>query len=452
LNQAVGTGYHHGMLHNLPATSGRRLAVRLHSRAERAVLDGHPWVFADGIRQQRHGGAAGDLAVLFDRGNRFLAIGLYDPDSPIRVRVLHRGDPVTIDGAWLAARIKAAHDVRAVLSDQGTSGYRIVHGENDGLPGLVIDRYDASVVIKLYTAAWFPWLNEILAAIDGIAATATAAAPPADAVQPRGAGFRLDRVVLRLSRAVARVAASRNVELRDGQLLHGDAITGPVRFQENGLDFEADLVHGQKTGFFLDQRDNRARVERFADGRSVLNVFAYSGGFSVYAARGAARSVTSLDLSEPALAAAERNFQHNRSIPAVAAAHHHLLVGDAFEVLSDLRRRGDRFDVVIIDPPSFAKARSEVERALGSYARIIRLGVAVLEPRGLLVAASCSSRISADMFRQVVEQTVHDAGLTLHVLQQTGHPLDHPVGFPEGEYLKCIFATISPRTRGRGPG
>jgi 23S rRNA (cytosine1962-C5)-methyltransferase len=433
------------MLQNLPATSGRRLAVRLHTRAERAVLEGHPWVFADGIRQQRHDGMAGDLAVLFDRGNHFLAIGLYDPDSPIRVRVLHRGEPVTIDGEWLGARIRAAHESRALLTEQETTGYRIVHGENDGLPGLVIDRYDASISVKLYTAAWFPWLNEILAGIAGVAAGG--ADREAGAGQPRAPGFCLDRVVLRLSRAVAQVAANRNLGLHDGQLLYGDAVAGPVHFRENGLEFEADLVKGQKTGFFLDQRDNRARVERFSAGRSVLNVFAYSGGFSVYAARGGARSVTSLDLSEPALAAAERNFRHNLSIPAVAAAQHHLLAGDAFEVLSRLRKQGDRFDVVVIDPPSFAKAKSEVERALGSYSRIIRLGLAVLAPRGLLVAASCSSRIDADQFRQVVEQTVHDAGLTLHVLQQTGHPVDHPVGFPEGEYLKCIFATIGPATR-----
>jgi 23S rRNA (cytosine1962-C5)-methyltransferase len=159
------------MLHNLPVTSGRRLAVRLHPRAERAVRSGHPWVYAEGIRQLRHDGVAGDLAVLFDKDNRFLAIGLYDPESPIRVRVLHQGEPVTIDRDWFSARIDAAYTRRAPLLEQGTTGYRIVHGENDGLPGLIIDRYGNSVIVKLYTAAWFPYLNDILAGIDRVIST-----------------------------------------------------------------------------------------------------------------------------------------------------------------------------------------------------------------------------------------------------------------------------------------
>jgi 23S rRNA (cytosine1962-C5)-methyltransferase len=414
-------GYDEPMLQNLPVTSGRRLAIRLHHRAEAAVREGHPWVFADGIRQQRHEGRAGDLAVLFGRDNRFLAIGLYDPESPIRVRVLHRGEPETIDGGWFHARIRTAYENRASLPEQDTTGYRVVHGENDGLPGLVVDRYGESLVVKLYSVAWFPWLNDVLAGL----ATLTNPA----------------RVVLRMSRAVQRAAAG-SVELHDGQVLQGEPLSGPVMFRENGLQFEADLTKGQKTGFFLDQRDNRSRVEGYSRGRSVLNVFAYTGGFSVYAARGGAPSVVSLDVSRPALDAAERNFDHNRSLPGVAAARHRILPGDAFDALPELRRSGELFDMVIIDPPSFAKARAEVERALGSYSRIIRAGVSVLSPGGLLVAASCSSRIPADQFREVVYDATDRAGRSLHLLEQTAHPLDHPIGFAEGAYLKCIFATI----------
>jgi 23S rRNA (cytosine1962-C5)-methyltransferase len=400
--------------------TGGRLAIRVHPRAERAVRRGHPWVFAEGIKQQRHEGRAGDLAVLFDGDNRFLAIGLYDPDSPIRVRILHQGEPETIDGEWFAARIKAAYKVRAELLEQGTTGFRIVHGENDGLPGLVVDRYGHSLVVKLYTAAWFPYLHDILAGLRELV--------PAD------------RVVLRLSRAVERIAAG-SVDLRDGQTLQGHPLSGPVLFQENGLEFEADLARGQKTGFFLDQRDNRARVERYSGGKSVLDVFAYTGGFSVCAARGGALSVTSLDVSEPALAAAERNFLHNRSIAAVTAARHRVLAGDAFQLLPEIRDRGERFQMVILDPPAFAKAQAETGRALASYARIIRMALELLSHGGLLVAASCSSRITADRFQQVVNETAHKAGRPLRILEQTGHPLDHPIGFPEGAYLKCIFAT-----------
>jgi 23S rRNA (cytosine1962-C5)-methyltransferase len=396
----------------------RRLAVHLHPRAERAVKSGHPWVYAEGIERVRSPGESGDLAVIFDGKDRFLAVGLYDPDSPIRIRVLHRGRPQPIDGKWLAGRIALSLDRRKGLTEAGTTGYRLVHGENDGLPGLVVDRYGESQVIKLYTAAWRAHLSDVVAGL-------------VDLTSP-------ERIVLRLSRTVRREAES--AEFREGRILHGAALRGPVLFEENGLRFEADLIHGQKTGFFLDQRDNRAIVEGYAAGRSVLNVFACSGGFSVYAARGGARDVASVDISRPALAAAERNFEHNRSIPSVRNARHRVLAGDAFEILPDLRDRQERFDMVILDPPAFAKAQAEVDRALQSYGRIVRLGLDLLADGGLLVAASCSSRITPRQFRQAVEGAATGARRQLRVLKQTGHAVDHPIGFPEGEYLKCVFA------------
>ncbi|MEX0891953.1 MAG: class I SAM-dependent rRNA methyltransferase [Gemmatimonadota bacterium] len=414
-----------------------RLAIHLHPRAERAVKREHPWVYAEGIRQLRREGRAGDLAVIFDERDRFLAIGLYDPASPIRIRVLHRGRPETIDAAWFAARLRAAWERRAPLREEATTAFRMVHGENDGLPGLVVDRYASSLVVKLYTAAWFPHLEAVLAGLEAL--------------------LPVQRVVLRLSRAVQREAGAPATApdgpaqqdsrtpgygqpLHDGQILRGPELEGPVLFQENGLTFEADLVHGQKTGFFLDQRDNRARVEAHAGGRTVLNVFSYTGGFSVYAARGGAREVVSLDASGPALAAAERNFGHNRTDPTVAAARHRTLEDDAFALLPELAGRGERFDVVILDPPSFAKAQAEVPAALVSYARLLGRGLDVLAPGGLLVAASCSSRITAEAFGDLVVEAGGRARRPLTVLEQTGHPLDHPIGFPEGAYLKCVFA------------
>lgn len=402
-----------------------RLAVHLHPRAERAVKREHPWVYAEGIRQLRREGQAGDLAVIFDTRDRFLAIGLYDPASPIRIRVLHRGRPETIDAAWFAARLRAAWELRAPLWEAETTAFRVVHGENDGLPGLVVDRYAASLVVKLYTAAWFPHLESVL--------------PGLEALLP------VERVVLRLSRAVQREAGGAATAHdaqppHDGQILRGPPLDGPVLFQENGLTFEADLVHGQKTGFFLDQRDNRARVEGHAAGRSVLNVFSYTGGFSVYATRGGAREVVSLDASGPALAVAERNVEHNRADPAVAAARHRTLQGDAFVLLDTMADRGERFEVVILDPPAFAKAQADVPGALASYTRLLGQGLDVLAPGGLLVAASCSSRVTAEAFRGLVVEAGGRARRPLAILEQTGHPLDHPIGFPEGAYLKCVFA------------
>ncbi|MBA2669113.1 MAG: class I SAM-dependent methyltransferase [Gemmatimonadetes bacterium] len=409
------------MLHALPSPSKTRLAIRLQPRAERAVKRGHPWVFDHGISSQRQEGRPGDLAVIFDRDNRFLAIGLYDPRSPIRVRVLHHGSPMTIDAEWFAARVRQAHERRANLLGTDTSGFRLIHGENDRMPGLIVDRYGDNLVVKLYSAAWVPHLRSVL---EGLI----------DLISP-------ERIILRLSRAVQKQAGELS-GLFDGQLLHGPVLTGPVLFRENGLVFEADLLKGQKTGFFLDQRENRARVGSRSAGRTVLNVFSYTGGFSLYAARGRASAVTSLDLSGPALAAAERNFELNRHIASVAGAAHHLLRGDAFDLLRELGRDRQRFDVVILDPPSFAKSQGEIEGAIRSYQKLTRLGVDVLASGGLLVAASCSSRVSEDAFVDAVIGAAQKAGRPLRVIEQTGHALDHPILIPEAAYLKCIFAEV----------
>lgn len=400
----------------LPRPSNRRIALRVTPAAERALRSGHPWVFDQAIRKQSHTGQPGDLAVVFDSKRRFLAIGLYDPDSPIRVRVLQQRQPATIDRDWFADRLRAAALIRQPLPAQQTDGYRLVHGENDGLPGLVIDRYAGTLVLKLYTAAWLPHLRDVIASLPTI--------------QP------FDRLVLRLSRSTGDAHG-----LRDGQVLAGDPISGPVVFRENGLRFAADVIHGHKTGFFFDQRENRAQVRKLAAGRRVLDVFAYSGGFSLYAAAGGAVSVTSLDSSVPALETAAANFALNQEDARVAAAQHEILVADAFEGLEKLHAAGAAFDLVIVDPPSFAKRATETERALAAYARLTRLALNVLEPMGVFMIASCSSRVSADDFFSTVLQAASDAGCPLIEFRRSGHALDHPVTFPEGAYLKALFAS-----------
>ena len=405
----------------LPHPSERRIALRVTPAAERALRGGHPWVFDQAVLSQNHAGQPGDLAVIFDSKRRFMAVGLYDPDSPIRVRVLQHRTPATIDRAWFEDRLRAAAARRDPLAAQGTDGYRLVHGENDGLPGLVIDRYADTLVIKLYTGAWLPHLRAVVAGLG--------------TVQP------CERVVLRVSRGVEAITA--RYDLRDGAVLAGESFSGRARFHENGLHFAADVVHGHKTGFFCDQRDNRAEVRARAAGRRVLDVFAYSGGFSVYAAAGGAISVTSLDVSAPALAAAAENVALNRDDPRVAAARHETLVADAFEGLEQLRVAGECFDMVIVDPPSFAKSAAEVDRALAAYARLARLALGVMTPPGgVFVMASCSSRVTPDAFFDTVIHAAHEGGWVLGDVLHTGHALDHPVGFPEGAYLKCLFATI----------
>jgi 23S rRNA (cytosine1962-C5)-methyltransferase len=407
-------------LAQIPEPNEKRVAVHVAPAAERAVRQGHPWVYESGITKQKGNGRSGDIAILFSRKNKFLAVGLYDPHSPIRVRVLHQGSPAVIEAGWWEAQLAKAAQKRAPLLSTQTDGYRLVHGENDGFPGLIIDRYAETVVMKLYTTAWAPHLRELLVGLDAV-------------LQP-------ERIVLRLNRSVTQYP-DELFGLQDGDILWGKPISRQIQFLENGLWFAADVVEGQKTGFFLDQRDNRARVEQLAAGKSVLNVFAYSGGFSVYAARGGATQVASLDISQPALQAATYNFTLNMANKAIAAVSHELLLGDAFAQLEALQRNGCSFGMVIIDPPSFAKKQAEVERALGAYARLVKLGLGVLQPGGILVMASCSSRVSADAFFELVNETAQKEKRPLQEIERTGHALDHPITFPEGAYLKCLFAT-----------
>jgi 23S rRNA (cytosine1962-C5)-methyltransferase len=407
----------------LPRPAERNIALHVTPAAERAVRSGHPWLFDQSIRQRSRHGRSGDLAVVFDRKDRFLAVGLYDPDSPIQVRVLQQGKPARINEAWFRQQITAAARHRHPLHqpDTTTTGYRLLHGENDGLPGLVVDRYAETYVMKLYTTAWIPHLPAVVAALTTV-------------VQPQ-------RLILRLSQTLQDRPAQLH-GLHDGLLLHGMPLTGPVLFQENGLTFAVDVVAGQKTGFFLDQRENRARVEKLAAGRRVLNVFAYTGGFSLYAARGGAEAVASLDLSRPALETAVHNFHLNRDLPGVAAAGHELLQGDAFQLMEDLVAQKRRFDLVVVDPPSFARQQAETERALGAYARLTRLALRLLLPGGILVQASCSSRVETAEFFNGIHRTAHKEKRPLREIERTGHPVDHPISFPEGAYLKCLFAVI----------
>ncbi|MGD8244393.1 MAG: class I SAM-dependent rRNA methyltransferase [Anaerolineae bacterium] len=409
----------------IPEPGKRRIALRVTPEAERALRRGHPWLFDSAIRQQSHEGRPGDLAVVFDRKGRFLAVGLFDPLSVIRVRVLARGEPIPIDRDWFRRKLASAAQLRAPLLEQpveaATTGYRLVHGENDGFPGLVIDRYEGTAVLKLYTSAWVPHLRDLLAVLEQ-------------------AGW-VERAILRLGRAARRTPETL-FSLSDGAILRGPALAGPVLFSENGLRFEADPVRGQKTGFFLDQRDNRAQLEQLAGGRAVLNLFAYSGGFSIYAARGGARHVVSTDTSKPALDAAKRNWKRNQQIPGVAAASHEVVVEDAFEALARMGEEGRRFDMVVVDPPSFARRQGQAARALAAYRRLTRLSLRVLRPGGVLVQASCSSQVDAQTFFAGVRASAGQAGRALQEIERTGHPLDHPVTFPEGAYLKSIFAMV----------
>lgn len=410
------------IIDRLPAPNPRRLALHATPAAKKRVRSGHPWIFADHL-QKSPPGLAGDLAVLFDADDRYLAVGLYDPDSPIRLRVLWANEKKTIDAAFFEERIAAASGKREEIAKANT-GYRVFHGENDGLPGLTIDRYERSYVIKIYTAAWLPHLRTVVDCVERL--------------------FLPERIVLRTSRGAAE-ATKAVTGGEESFVIAGPPLTDHVHFTENGLRFAADLLRGQKTGFFLDQRENRAAVEKISLGKDVLNVCAYSGGFSVYAARGGARRVMSLDMSRHALADAEMNFRLNASDPNVRAAAHEIHVADAFLGLERLARTGRRFDIVILDPPSFAQRKADVPRALSAYERLVRLGLALVQEGGTLLACSCSTPVGAEDFFGAVHGGAALAHREFTEIERTFHAPDHPIGFPEGAYLKALWARIGGR-------
>jgi len=405
-----------------PPARGPTLRLRVTAAAEAHVRAGHPWVFADSIREQNRTGATGELAVIFDRQDKFLAIGFFDPDSPIRVRVLHSGRPLTIDAAFWRARLDAAVRKREQWFDQHTNGYRLINGESDGWPGLVLDRYAGTLVLKIYTATWRARLREIVSLI-------------CERLQP-------ERVILRMSRNIQGPAAD---GFQDGELLFGErpaiAPEAPVVFLENGLRFEAEVWRGQKTGFFLDQRENRRLVESLAPGRTVLNAFSFSGGFSLYAARGGAKSVADLDISKHALASAERNFALNQADARVAASQRESIQADAFAWLAENVSR--RFDLIVLDPPSLAKREVERAGAIRAYGKLATDGMRHLLPGGTLVACSCSAHVSAEEFFGAMRMAARNSGRKFTELQTTRHAPDHHATFKEAEYLKAIYLRVS---------
>ncbi len=407
-----------------PAPAERRVAVRITKDALRRIRSGHPWLFDRSIVSLSHDGAPGDLAVIFDDKREFVGVGLLDPASPIRVRLLHVGKPRSIDTAFWKEKIDAAVSLRAPLAHghEGvgpTTGYRLINGENDGFGGLIVDRYDTVLVVKVYSAAWLPHLPvlvDLLAGQTGVTA-----------------------VVFRSSRNIA--AAARGRGLADGKVLVGN-VADPVLFTENGLVFEAATRTGQKTGHFLDQRENRLRVGERSSGASMLDVFSCTGGFAVHAAAGGASSVHLVDLNPHALETARRNLAHNAHVADVNRCAVEVNVGDAFAVLERLVRERRTYGMVVVDPPSFASRADQTVGAIRAYRRLTDLAVRLVDPGGWFFQASCSSRVDRETFVETVSNTAAGLGRPLQDAFVTGHALDHPVTFPEGAYLKAILARV----------
>ncbi len=394
--------------------TAQRLAIKLSKAGERSVRSGHPWIFDKAITKLSKEGAAGDIAIIYGtKSNKVIGVGLFDPHSPIRIKLLHHNGGANINSEWIADKIAIAYDRRLPLLATDTNSYRFIFGENDGMPSLIVDVYAEVAVIKLYSLIWKHHLQDILDAVIHHSKAKT--------------------VVLRLSRNVQKLQQ----EYKDGQLLYGTLEDPIVVFREHGVLFSAHVIKGHKTGYFLDHRDNRKRVGELSEGKSVLDIFAYAGGFSVHALAGGAKRVISLDISKQALEMAKHNVALNS-----LSANHSVMAIDAFDGMQQLQDKGQKFDVVIVDPPSFAKSAADVPGALISYRRLTKLAIPLVAQGGLLLSASCSSRVDKDTFYNLLIEELDKTDRFYKVVDRTYHDVDHPISFPEGAYLKSVYIEL----------
>jgi 23S rRNA (cytosine1962-C5)-methyltransferase len=403
--------------------------VTLKKHKDKPVRERHPWVFSGAI--ERHDACSdGDTVEVLDHAGAFLGRGAWSGRSQIAVRLWSWDPAETVDAAFFARRLAAAVAARRALGlrvpsgpDGTTDAFRVVNAESDLLPGLVVDAYGPYLAVQATTCGAARWLPEIVAAL-------------AAQLSPRGIWQRSD----------AEACEREGLELAN-RGLHGEEPPAALEIREHGLLFQVDLRGGQKTGFFLDQRENRDLVARCLAAQAqaapaqgpvaVLNAFAYTGGFGVYAARACpGAQILNLDASAEALALARANFAHNG-----LAAQAEFLCGNAFELLRRFRDARRAFDAIILDPPKFAQRQGQVPGACRGYKDLNLLAIKLLRPGGLLASFSCSGLVSAELFRDIVAGAAADSGRAVQLLARLGAGPDHPVSlaFPEGEYLKGLL-------------
>ena len=396
--------------------------VTLKPGREKSLLRRHPWVFSGAIARLEGEAAAGDTVLVEDAHHQPLGWGAYSPRSQIAVRMWTFDPDVPVDEGLLAERLSRAAGGRAALAGRGDlNAYRLAYAESDGLPGVVVDRYGDFLVCQFLSAGaekWKPVLTGLLAGMTIGGAV------------PRGLYERSD----------ADVREKEGLPPMSG-VLAGEAPPETLVIDEYGCRFQVQVAHGHKTGFYLDQRDNRLRLSELAQGRDVLNAFAYTGAFGVRALRGGARHVVNLESSQPALDLGRENFAlnglDNTKVEDVA--------GDAFRVLRLFRDSRREFDLIVLDPPKFADSRSQLERAARGYKDINLLAIKLLRPGGVLMTFSCSGLVTPELFQQVVAGAALDARREVQVIGRLSQAPDHPIAlnFPEGEYLKGLLCRVA---------
>lgn len=386
---------------------------------EKSVLGGHPWIFSGAIHVGGESVTPGTIVDVYSQSNNFLARGYYNPKSQIVIRVLTTDKNEKIDEAFFKKRITQAYNSRRAYIDLAkTNAFRLIHSEGDFLPGLIADYYAGYVVLQFHTLGMELLKPLIIKTLNEV-------------VDPKGI----------YERSMVRVRQLEGLSSEPTGLLSGDMPPEDLVILENQLQYRVDIVHGQKTGFFLDQRDNRKNVQRYTDGKEVLNCFSYSGGFSVAAMAGGAKKVVTVDSSEEAIKLSKINFQLN----GFDIKNNEFLAEDCFQLLGRLAVEKKRFDCIVLDPPAFAKKQTDVPQALRGYRDINKQAMNVLKPGGILISASCSSYIDYELFFNTIRGAGSMAKRSVQILETTMQPIDHPINahFPEGRYLKCFFCMVT---------
>ena len=390
------------------------LRIHLTPGREKSLGRRHPWIFSGAIARIEGEPGPGDVVEVRSAQGGFVAWAGFSPRSQIQARVWDWHERTRVDEAFVAARVARAVELRKFLVEPGPrAAIRLANGEADGLPGVVIDRFADTLVLQLTSAAAWRWRDAIARA----------------ALEATG----LERV---FERSDADVLALEGLEPRVGALA-GPEPDGPVAVEEGGLAFQVDLRSGHKTGFYLDQRDNRALLRDLAEGRELLDCFCYTGGFAVNALAAGAAHVTAIDSSGEAIAAARRHVRMNE----LPEARADLIEGDVFQQLRRFRDQGRRFDVIVLDPPKFAPTAAHAERAARAYKDINLWALKLLRPGGLLFTFSCSGGVPRELFQKIVAGAAVDADADARILHHMSAAADHPVSlaFPEGDYLKGLL-------------
>ena len=390
----------------------------LHPGKDRSLFRHHPWVFDTAVARLVGNARQGDTVTVQAADGRPLAKAAYSPHSKIRARVWSFDVTTTIDHAFFKRRVTEAVARRAALPElAGQQGLRLIHAESDGLPGVIADQYGDTVVVQLTSAGAEKWRTAIADAL--VKATGCA------------------RVY---ERSDSEVRGLEGLEPTTGWI-HGEAPAGEIVIEEHGVKLAVDIVAGHKTGFYLDQRDNRRQLAALSTGKRVLNCFCYTGGFSLQALAGGALSVLSLDSSQPALDRAVANLALN---PQLDAGRAEWRCANVFDELRRLKTVSETFDLIVLDPPKFAPSASHAERASRAYKDINLLGCKLLTPGGFLMTYSCSGGIGLELFQKIVAGAALDSHRTARIVKRLQGSADHPVdlAFPEGEYLKGLLLQV----------